>query len=65
MDYRDWDTINMADELDPNLSFLDVLKGVVHLFDAKLYYKRNSGHIYLFPTLKTILCVITKTNMIQ
>jgi hypothetical protein len=53
--YSEGDTINMADELDPNLSFLDVLKGVVHLFDAKLYYKRNSGHIYLFPTLTSNL----------
>ena len=53
--YSEGDTINMADELDPNMSFLDVLKGYIHLFDAKLYYKRNSGHIYFFPTLKSTL----------
>ena len=50
--YSEGDTINMADELDPNM-FFGRIKRVYSSFDAKLYYKRNSGHIYFFSNFKS------------
>lgn len=53
--YSEGDQINLAEEIDPNLSFLDFLKGMIHLIDGKLYYARGSAKIYLMPTNSTIM----------
>ncbi len=51
--YSEGDTINMSDELDQEMTYLELLKGAAHLVNGKFYQRMNSATVWLLPTFAT------------
>lgn len=47
--YTTGDNINIANEIDPDLTLLDLLKGVIHLFNGKADTEWNEKKVTFYP----------------